>query len=257
MIDVKRAEDAFLNWLQADGFMDEPGHEMKRVHTFHVAELSRCLAERITDDDLDPDLAYVIGLLHDIGRFGEMRIMHRYDGTRFDHAAYGAALLFDQGLIRQFVQDGAYDAVIRTAIENHSRLAISPDVQKEALPYAKLLRDADKLDNYRVKLNYEPEQFFPGMNITRQTLEDSLISPPVMDAVHEHRCVRLQDRRYPLDYYICIMAFAFDLNYPQSRSYVREQNYIRRMTDAYSYRNARTSERMQEICRIIEQFLEL
>lgn len=51
-------------------------------HSRNAAKAARLIAERIPD--LDPDVAYVLGLLHDIGRReGRTHIRHLIDGYRF------------------------------------------------------------------------------------------------------------------------------------------------------------------------------
>lgn len=39
------------------------------LHAIHVGALSRCLARVLARPDLDPEVAYLAGLLHDVGRF--------------------------------------------------------------------------------------------------------------------------------------------------------------------------------------------
>lgn len=52
------------------------------AHSFNVARAARRLAEHLTG--LDPDAAYALGLLHDIGRrAGVTGMRHVYDGYRF------------------------------------------------------------------------------------------------------------------------------------------------------------------------------
>ncbi|HNB50632.1 MAG TPA: HD domain-containing protein [Anaerolineales bacterium] len=52
------------------------------AHSIHVAEAARIIAER--HPDLDPDTAYILGLLHDIGRReGVKGMIHVLDGYRF------------------------------------------------------------------------------------------------------------------------------------------------------------------------------
>jgi putative nucleotidyltransferase with HDIG domain len=44
------------------------------IHTYHVADNARNIAEKLKLSKEDIELAELIGLLHDIGRFEELKI---------------------------------------------------------------------------------------------------------------------------------------------------------------------------------------
>ena len=65
----------------------------------------------------DENLAKLIALLHDIGRFEQIRLYHTFsDKDSINHAEFGAKLLFEDGLIRKFVETDKYDKIIKNAI---------------------------------------------------------------------------------------------------------------------------------------------
>ncbi len=245
----------FSEYLNENGCPDKPGFMLKKNHTQRVMALSRMIAEKQGCSQEDIDLAVLIALLHDIGRFDELRILQMFDSSRFNHAMYGASLLFDQGLIRRFQKDESFDSLIRKAIENHNRLAVEEGLDERTLFHCRLIRDADKLDNFYVKLSEKVEDTFAGTGVSRKTVEDSRISPAVLQAVREQHCVKLADRHEPLDYYICIMAFAFDLYFPCSYEYVREKDYISRLYGQFAYHDPDTAAQMEEIRDIITNYV--
>ena len=101
-------------------------------------------------------MARLIALLHDIGRFEQSKMSSDVydiaDATFFDHAQYGVKILFEDNLIRNFIDDNSYDNIIYKAILNHNRLEIEEGLNEKELLHAKIIRDADKIDNFRVKL---------------------------------------------------------------------------------------------------------
>lgn len=105
-------------------------------------------------DDENTDLAMVIALLHDIGRFTQAKEMKtfREDITNYDHATLGVKLLFEQNEIRNFIEDSKYDSIIKIAIENHSKYILKTEglTDIEVL-HSKIISDADKIDSYRAK----------------------------------------------------------------------------------------------------------
>ena len=59
---------------------------LKVVHTYHVAENAKEIAEKLNLDQEDIELAELIGLLHDIGRFEELKVTKELNSVKFAHA---------------------------------------------------------------------------------------------------------------------------------------------------------------------------
>ena len=95
----------------------------------------------------DQKLAELIGLLHDIGRFEQVRIYNTFvDKISVNHGEMGVKVLFEDGLIEKFVETREYDNIIKTAILNHNKGIIDSDVSGKELEFCKIIRDADKTD---------------------------------------------------------------------------------------------------------------
>ena len=255
IVDRKKITDTFLKWIEENGTPDEPGFDMKKTHTMRVAVQADEIARALQLDQEDIDLAWLIGILHDIGRFHELKISHTFDGSRFDHAGYGAKLLFDEGVIRAFIDDDTYDNLIRKAIENHSRLAIEDGLDERTLLHARIIRDADKLDNLFTKLKEPVWASFPGKGFDEASFQNSGISEEVMASVRKCECVKLKDRKEPLDYYICVLAFVFDLNFACSRSIAREKQYIGRLCDKIFIKNEKVQKEAAEIRSLLDAYI--
>ena len=98
------------------------GHEKishKLNHTYHVVNNAEEICRGLNLNDEDLDLAMVISLLHDIGRFDQAKQMNsfREDIKNYNHATLGVKLLFDFGEIRKFVVTDKYDNIIKNAID--------------------------------------------------------------------------------------------------------------------------------------------
>ena len=162
MIDIQRAKSAFKEFLEKYKDKDVLGFELKVVHTYNVVENAKNIAIKLNLPEEDILLAELIGLLHDIGRFEEITFLKQFDSVVFDHARYGVKMLFEDNLIRNFIDDDKYDEIIKTVINNHSRLVIEESLNDRCLLHSKIIRDADKLDNFRVKKEEKIEAIFPG-----------------------------------------------------------------------------------------------
>lgn len=66
MIDIKKAKIAFKNFLEGYDDKEHESFKLKVVHTYHVAENARKIAEELKLSKKDIELAQLIGILHDL-----------------------------------------------------------------------------------------------------------------------------------------------------------------------------------------------
>ena len=106
MIDIEKAKNSFKKFL--DKYKDKEdtlGFNLKVVHTYNVVKNAKIIAIKLNLSEEDIKLAELIALLHDIGRFEEVTALKRFDSIGFDHASYGVKMLFEDKLIRDFIED--------------------------------------------------------------------------------------------------------------------------------------------------------
>ena len=72
MIDLEKAKQYFKQYI-SNYDVNEPRIALKIAHMYHVAEDSRLIAKSLDLPEDEQDLAQLIGLLHDIGRFDQWK----------------------------------------------------------------------------------------------------------------------------------------------------------------------------------------
>ncbi|MGP1585159.1 MAG: HD domain-containing protein [Schwartzia sp. (in: firmicutes)] len=121
----------------------------KETHTAKVRSICRDLALHLRLSTAETALAELMGLLHDTGRFRQFTVYRTFtDAVSVDHASLGLDIIEEAGILRPLSEDER--TLITFAIENHNKKAIAPTGNDHQLFFARLLRDADKLDIYRV-----------------------------------------------------------------------------------------------------------
>ncbi|NCC77879.1 MAG: HD domain-containing protein, partial [Clostridia bacterium] len=87
-------------------FYDEQGREnrflaLKTIHTGHVAQNARAIAEAITAPPIpDPDMAEAVGWLHDVGRYTQLTEFGSfYDANTINHGQRGRDVLEAEGIL--------------------------------------------------------------------------------------------------------------------------------------------------------------
>ena len=118
-MDFEQAKQAFELYLNGYDRKDEKVY-LKIVHTYGVVDCSEEIARRMGLGEEDIFLAKIIALLHDIGRFEQLKLYDSFEPGIFDHAQYGADILFREGRIREFLPETTWDETIETAIRYHS-----------------------------------------------------------------------------------------------------------------------------------------
>ena len=198
---------------------------MKIAHTYRVASISERIAGTISAANVD--FAWLLGLLHDIGRFEQVtRYGTFYDALSVDHAELGADILFHDNLFASFVQKESQGmkAIAETAIRLHNKLSLPDNMEENTAMYAKILRDADKADIFRVLTEYPYDERYSN-------LKGLVARDEVMKYVREHRCVPRESagRANELEMLIAQCCMAFELEYPESRAIVIEQGYLKQL----------------------------
>lgn len=255
MIDIEKARISFKKFLSKYDESDKQSFNLKVVHTYHVVDNAKAIATKSNLSDEDIKLAELIALLHDIGRFEEITFLNKFDNVAFDHAAYGVKMLFEDNLIRDFIEDNSYDEIIKAAIDNHNKLAIQDGLDDRCLLHSKIIRDADKLDNFRVNKEEKIEVIFPGKIKGRDDIENSTLSDKVYETIKEKKCVDVHDRITVLDHFVCVLAFIFDLNFKESFEIINDSNYINILIDKFKYNDLETKNRMEHIRNMMNDYI--
>ena len=101
------------------------------------------------------------------------------------------------------------------------------DLDPIPLLYTQILRDADKVDIFRV-LTEPPYGDGRNRRVTEisRSPEACGVRDEVMTCVREHRCVPKTFKMTDFESLISSCCMGFELTYPETRKIVREQGYL-------------------------------
>lgn len=242
-IDFMHARQVFEEYLDHYDREDDK-IRLKITHTYCVVDCSREIAVRMGLSEEDVELAMMIALLHDIGRFEQLRRYDSFEPATMDHAAEGVHILFEEGMIRRFMEDDRFDDLIRTAIARHSDFKLEGIDDERTLLHARLIRDSDKLDNCRVKLEDSIEVL---LNKTAEEAGREPISDVVFQTACEGHSIYSPDRKTAMDYWVSYIAYIYDINFTETLQIIREKNYIPRIAARIPCTNEDTVKKMKRI----------
>lgn len=246
----KKLVEAFEEYVSHYDLKD-PNIYLKYVHTGKVAENCEEIAKSLGLSEKDCDLAWEIGMLHDIGRFEQLRRFHTFfDNLSIDHAQFGADLLFQEGLLEKFDPAKENEELIEKAVRYHSLYRIPEDLTERETMFCQIIRDADKVDIYRA--NYETGVHIV-YQVTEEELNNSTITPKVYEVFCEERAIPRDIRKTVADNLVGHAALSFELVYPKSRQLAAEQGFIWKLLDV-PFENPETVKTISEICDRIKKW---
>ena len=250
-IDREKATKAFDAYIEQYNRKEEK-IRLKIEHTYRVSELCEKIAGALELSEEDIDLAWLLGLLHDVGRFEQLRQYGTFmDAQSIDHALFGAEILFKQGKIRDYLTDTSEDALIECAVAYHSAYRLPEGLDERTQMFSNILRDADKVDILKVNVDFPLEEIY---NVSTKELRNCIVTKEVMEAFMEEHAVLKSLKKTPVDNVVGHIALIYEMVYPESVKITVEQGYCNKLMDFQS-ENKETMEQFEVIKRKMQLYL--
>lgn len=250
-IDIEKAKEQFFEYVNNYDKKNE-NIDRKIYHSLRVMEISRKIAEKLKLGQEEIELATLIGLLHDIARFEQYKKFKTYnDIESFDHGDYGVKLLFEDKLIRKFINSDKYDDIIRIAIKNHNKYEIEEGLYEKEILFSQIIRDADKID-----IIYEAEAiFWTGIE---EEINKTIISENVLKQFKNNKQIK-RDKKENLERNVNdilgVIAFIFDINFKCSFEIIKNNDYINKILKRFDFEDEKTKILIEEINKSANEFI--
>jgi hypothetical protein len=210
---------------------------LKKLHTFKVASEMTALAGDIGLNEKQRKLATIIGLLHDCGRFEQIvRYRTFNDAESENHALLGIRVIEGNEIIADMPQDE--QTIIKESIRSHNArtIELSPQVPEQTMLFARMIRDADKLDIFRVvKVSYEQYLRDPSKanNMAINFDQDTgKCSQNVLEDLIAHRQVDYTKLKTLDDRKLLQLCWVYDINFDPVLKKIVDRGYIKMIFDA-------------------------
>lgn len=247
-IDLEKAKEEFIKYTEKYDLTNKRV-KGKQEHSLRVMEISKEIAQKLNLKEEDIELATLIGLLHDIARFEQYKQYETFkDSQSFDHGDY--ALIILETEIRKFIETNQYDDIIKKAIKNHNKYKIEDGLSERELLFAKIIRDADKLDIF-----YESAYiFWKGEEFK---VEESRISSDTLNKFKKLKQIKKQSNGQiqPIDEIILLIAFIFDLNFEVSFEIIKKEDYINIILNRYNIKDEISKKSLEEVRNIANDYI--
>jgi len=199
---------------------------LKEEHSKRVRDNIVMLCKALDTSQPDILLAEAMALLHDIGRFKQYAVYGTFnDMNSENHAKLGLRQIGLHKILRIYSK---YDKrLIAKAIAYHNVIVLPKVADKKILFFMRLLRDADKLDIWKVVIDYYHERKDkPNATIELGLPDGHRCSPEVLHALIEHKPAKMQDLKTLNDFKLLQIGWVFDLNFVPSFQMAQKRKYI-------------------------------
>lgn len=198
---------------------------LKEHHSFNVckniAEISKSL--NLTEDETN--LAEAIALFHDIGRFEQLRKYRTFkDSISVNHGTLGADILSETKILERLPEKEMQ--IILQAVKYHNALKM-PDIKDDELvSYLKLIRDADKLDIWRIFKAYFVDDRDMGSAARLGLPDTSGYNSELLSIIYNSKMISLSMVANLNDFKLMQISWVFDLNFSLSFKLFRDRGFI-------------------------------
>jgi hypothetical protein len=236
---IKADLEFFKQWFSdfcrsyyCDNADDQRNIALKEQHTFRVCEVMLQIAEGLSLTGNETLLAESIALFHDVGRFPQYAKYRTFrDSVSVNHGLLGAETLVENNVLRT-LPDNEQELVIES-VKFHNAFSVPKKERADVSMFIKLIRDADKLDIWRVFLDYFKGPAEDRASAITLGLKDTPeYSQEVLGHIFRKEIAPHLEVKTVNDFRLLQLSWVFDLNFRTSFRILSECDYI---SDLASY----------------------
>ena len=251
MIDIIKAKKVFKEYIK-NYDINDPKIQLKISHIERTSEISGEIAKSLKLSNGDIMLAELIGLLHDIGRFEQIKIYNTFiDKKSINHAEFGVKILFEDKLIEKFIDTRDYDEIIKKAILNHNKSIIDNDLNEKELLHTKIIRDADKTDILYILTFDKIETLYGVDDLSNQKISDEIYREFIED-----KKINYTNIENEVDLLVAHFAYLYDFNFSYGLEIIKEKGYLEKMFNRHSFKDQITMNRYEKIYELATKYIE-
>jgi HD superfamily phosphohydrolase YqeK len=201
--------------------------DLKELHTRNVCKAAILIAQG--GGARRQMLAEVAALCHDLGRFPQFRDFRTFkDSDSLNHAHLSVQIIKQNSLL-DFLPAHERASVI-IAVRMHNVFEVPAGLPRQTDDLLKLVRDADKLDIWRVFIEYfhAPEgDRASGAGLGFPDLPTC--SPEVLEAISAQELVQLSSMKSLNDFKLLQLSWVYDINFRNTLQLIKERGVLEQL----------------------------
>ncbi len=229
LLNLKQWFSRYCRSFFSDNEEEQKNFVLKEQHSLNVSANMLSIAQTVLQNKNKVLIAETIGLLHDIGRFSQYAQYRTFrDSDSVNHGRLGAEVIEEKNVLSSLPLDE--QELILDAVRFHNAYAIPEGLDPDKKFFLKMIRDADKLDIWRVFAEYYEKDPSERESAAGLDLPDRPeYSDNVLACLTEKRLSRLSDLKTLNDFGIMQLTWVYDLNFPISFRLAEERSHLDRI----------------------------
>jgi len=224
--------------------------ELKRNHSYKVWENAADIGKSLPLSQNDQLIMETAGLLHDVGRFAQFRRYGTFsDAKSVNHGTLGVEVLKERNVLKELKPEGQEE--VYAAIGNHNKKQVPADLDGRKELFTRILRDADKLDIWRVVTDYYCDNGGTNNTLQLDLPDEPDFSQANIDDLLNGRMADLRNLRTLNDFKLLQISWVYDLNFDRSFQILKEKGYLDTIFDSLPQ-----TEDVQKVRAMVEGYLE-
>ncbi len=227
--------------------MNNNNIKSKYFHSLKVMEISSDIATTIgifTDEEVA--VCELIALFHEIANFDDAPNYSIEKEDIEDYALKSAEVLFSKGIMRKIDEDAKYDEVIKLAIYACNKDGLPNNINPKVGAFCKILRDAHKIDSFRMSLNY------PIID----TLIEKFPSNLVYDKFKKFGVIDKKMSENNADDVLVLLSSVFGLNYRYSYAILKRNDYVDKIIATLSFKDKNVNAFFNQIAKVLNTYID-
>ena len=234
--ELTRLYDAYVDtYREADGELPVM-MRLKRVHTGFVVKNAEAIADGEGFTDAEREVSLAAALLHDTGRYEQLRRYNTFkDSESVDHAVFSHDIVVEKGWLEKTFGKSKSEVVvvqwkdaILKAVLYHNRRDLPDDMDALTEVASHTVRDADKLDIFRVLEDQVEHTDWKGDSRAFWNL--SVSAPPnpvVVECIEKGQPVDYQNIKSLSDFVLIQVGWMISgIHFATARRLCRERNHL-------------------------------
>ncbi|MBI5665550.1 MAG: HD domain-containing protein [Nitrospirae bacterium] len=205
---------------------DQKNILLKVEHTDNVCRNIVKIAEGSSLDGNQVRLAEAVALFHDVGRFRQYTKYKTFrDSISLNHGLLGSRILVEEKVLQRLPVDE--QQLIIQAVKFHNAFAIPTVLDSEVVLFLKLIRDADKVDIFRVFIEYYESPVEKRASATAFRMPDvPEYSKVMISCIINKHVASYSNIRSVNDFKLMKLSWVYDMHFKESVRLLQERNYV-------------------------------
>ncbi len=245
--EIRQWYERFVQQFVRDDVEFMKNINLKYDHTERVVIESRGIATSIGASPKEMTIALLVAMLHDVGRYPQLLEFNTFDDRKsINHAKLGATVIYEEEVLRKL--DEKDRDIIHMVVGHHNTLSISSKHTVAVKKHLKILRDADKLDIWRMlAAHYTETEREQNRTIDLNLPKGDTVHPGIIESLTNRENVKSEHVSNRTELKLLQLSWVYDLNFPWSFQVIQKRQFLNDI--------ASTLPQLPELEPIIQQIL--